>query len=84
MMTKQEAYEKIAGSEELVKKYENLKNDDELQAFLSEVGYTDDAKDFLAYVKSMGEGEIEDKDLEDVAGGRWQHYPRIIGGKLYC
>ena len=83
-MTKQEACKTIAGSEELRSKYENVKNDDELRAFLSEIGYTGDLKEFIEYVSSMAEGEIDDKNLEDVAGGRWLHYPRVIDGKLYC
>ena len=76
-MTKQEACKTIAESAELRSKYENVKNDDELRAFLSEIGYTGDTKEFIAYVMTKQEGEIEDATTEDIAGGK-PYYPPLF------
>ena len=74
-MKKEEVYDKIVNSEELSKKYSEIKDNNALTAFLSEVGFTGDTKEFVAYVKEKFEGEIDDKDLEDVAGGKLLYPP---------
>ena len=74
-MKKEEAYAKIVASKELVKEYNAITDESALKAFLSEVGYSGDAKDFITYVKSKSEGEIDDAIAEKVAGGKPKYPP---------
>ena len=76
-MKKEEVYDKIVSSEELSKKYSAIKDDNALEAFLSEIGYTGDTKEFIAYVMTKQEGEIEDATTEDIAGGK-PYYPPLF------
>ena len=69
-MTKKEVYTKIVNSDELRKKFESLKDRTSLESFLAEIGYDGDAEDFIAFVKSVNEGELDDEDAEVIAGGK--------------
>ena len=69
-MTKKEVYKKIVDSDELRKKFESLTDKTSLESFLAEIGYDGDAEDFIAFVKSVNEGEIDDEDAQVVAGGK--------------
>ena len=69
-MTKKEVYNKIVHSDELRKMFESLTEKTSLESFLSEIGYDGDAEDFMAFVRSVNEGELDDENAEVVAGGK--------------
>ena len=69
-MTNKEVYKKIVDSPELRKKFESLTDKTLLESFLAEIGYTGDAKDFMSFVRSVNEGELDDENAEVVAGGK--------------
>ncbi len=71
MKTVEEFYREIAASKEL---QEELKaaSDEMMKAFLKKHGCDASVKDFAAFVRSQDEGEIEDNDAEEIAGGT--HY----------
>ncbi|MBR4721045.1 MAG: hypothetical protein IK057_04720 [Clostridia bacterium] len=75
-MTKEQTYKKIVGSEELSDRFNSIKDKSTLQSFLLEIGYDADAEDFISYVKSMYEGEVDDQTAQDIAGGK-QKYPSL-------
>ncbi|MBR4721035.1 MAG: hypothetical protein IK057_04670 [Clostridia bacterium] len=68
MKTLEEFINEINASKEL---QEELKNAscEMLDAFLKKHGCGATAKDFTAFIKSKAEGEIEDDDVEAIAGG---------------
>ena len=69
-MTKKEVYNKIVHSDELRKMFKSLTEQTSLESFLAEIGYDGDAEDFMAFVKSVNEGELDDEDAEFIAGGK--------------
>ena len=75
-MTKEEVYSRIIESEELSRQYQGITDQNALKAFLSGIGYDAGTEDFIQYVKSKNEGEIEDQDAENIAGGK-QRYPSL-------
>ena len=77
MMTKEEVYSKIAESEELSRQYRGITDQSALKAFLSASGYDAGTEDFIQYVKSRYEGEIDDLDAERIAGGGKPLYPPL-------
>ena len=74
-MTKEEVYSKIVQSEELREQYRGITDPGALKAFLSAVGYDADPEDFIRYLKSRYEGEIDDLDAENIAGGTPRYPP---------
>ncbi len=68
MKTVEEFYREIAESKEL---QEELKaaSDEMMKAVLKKHGCDASVKDFAAFVRSQDEGEIEDNDAEEIAGG---------------
>ena len=68
MKTTEEFYREIIASTVL---QEELKaaSDEMLGAFLTKHGCDSTAKDFIAFVRSQDEGEIEDNDVEAIVGG---------------
>ena len=84
-MKKEEAYKMILQSKELSDRFESLKDEERLQSFLSEIGYTGDAIEFLQYAKGVFEGEIDDEIVvlrggEIVKrGSRDEVLPTLIG-----
>ena len=68
MKTAEEFYKEIATSKELQEELKAVTKET-LDAFLAKHGCNVTAKDFTAVVSSLTEGEIEDVDAADVAGG---------------
>ncbi len=78
MKTVEELVKEINGSKELQKEIKAIKNDDEFEAFLKNNGCGASTKEYLDYVESLNEGEIEDDDAKAAAGGRWNLRPDTI------
>ena len=68
-MTLEETYRKIAGSDELRKRYIEITTTETLENLLKELGCRETPEEFMKYVKEQNEGEIPDTEIEDVAGG---------------
>ncbi len=68
MKTADEFNNEIAGSEELRKEF-NAAYPDALDAFLKKHDYGADVKEFTAFVRAHSEGELDDDDAANAAGG---------------
>ena len=69
MKTIEELYNEINASEELRKAVSEIRDKEAFADFLKEHGCDASVKDFAAFVRSQDEGEIEDNDAEEIAGG---------------
>ena len=68
MKTVEELFEEIVASKELREEL-RATTDKTLAAFLKKHGCDADPKEFMAFLRSHAEGELEDVDAETVAGG---------------
>ena len=68
MKTIEELFEEILASKELREEL-RATTDKTLGAFLKKHGCNADPKEFMAFLRSHSEGELEDVDAETVAGG---------------
>ena len=68
MKTAEEFYKEIATSKELQEELGKTSGET-LGAFLAKHGCGATAEEFVAFARSRSEGEIEDADAADVAGG---------------
>ena len=79
MKTAEELYKEITESEELQAELKNT-TPETLEAFLKKYNCAASAGDFISYVRSQAEGEMEDDDAGTVAGGRptfWGEYVQV-------
>jgi hypothetical protein len=85
MKTIEELFLEINESEELLKEINGLKNKTEFESFIRKHDCEATADEIIELIKSINdssyEGELEDKDVEDVAGGRVQYAYNI---KMSC
>ena len=68
MKTMEEFYREITASKELREEL-RATTDKTLGAFLKKYGCEADPKEFMVFLRSHSEGELEDADAETVAGG---------------
>ena len=68
MKTAEAFYKEIANSKELQEELQAV-SAETLGAFLSKHECNATADEFAAYIKAQAEGEIDDADVADVAGG---------------
>ena len=69
MKTVEEFYTEITGSATLQSELKAIKGRYALERFLQNNDCGAAAEDFAEYVKSKSEGELDDDDIEAVAGG---------------
>ena len=75
MKTLEEFYGELVESKELQEEL-HAASDEMLGAFLRKHGCNADAKEFTSFIRSQSEGEIEDDDAKNAAGGiRLMAYP---------
>lgn len=69
MKTIEEFIREIESSEALQNEIKAITNDDEFAEFLKKHDCGASVKEYTDYVKSMSEGELDDDDAGNVAGG---------------
>ena len=77
MKTIEEFYNEIVVSKELQEELKKT-SDETLEDFLAKHGCSATAKDFIEFLKSMAEGELEDDSAEAVNGGIY-HLSKFYG-----
>ena len=69
MKTAEEFYKEILASKDLQEALNDITEEMQLEAFLKKHGCNATAKDFIIFIRSKAEGEIEDTDAALAAGG---------------
>ena len=62
----------------LLEKLKGAADIDTAQSIAKEAGFDVSEADWLRYQQGMGEGDLSDEELENVAGGKY--HPKSMGG----